>query len=72
MAVLVTDTTTRLVDPATLDPVTGRLDRATLEGYLAAFDLWGGPAVDNADPKPVTRTRDLFGNEIGRVHLIES
>lgn len=34
MAALVTDTTIRLADAATLDSVTGRLDRAAVEGYL--------------------------------------
>lgn len=71
MAVLVTDKTIRLADPTTLDPVTGRLDRAVAEGYLAALDLWVGPPLDNADRKTVTRTRDTFGNDIGRAHMIE-
>lgn len=71
MAVLVTDTTIRLADAATLDPVTGRLDRAAVEGYLAALDLWVGPPLDGADRKPVKRPRDLSGNEIGRAHRIE-
>lgn len=71
MAVLVTDTTIRLADAATLDPVTGRLDRAAVEGYLAALDLWVGPPLDGADRKSVKRTLDLFGNEIGRAHPIE-
>lgn len=70
IAVLVTDTTIRLADAATLDPVTGRLDRAAVEGYLAALDLWIGPPLDGADRKPVKRTRDLFGNEIGRAHRV--
>lgn len=71
MAVLVTDTTIRLADVATLDPVTGRLDRAAVEGYLAALDLWIGPPLDGADREPVKWPRDLFGNEIGRAHRIE-
>lgn len=71
MAVLVTDTTIRLADAATLDPVTGRLDRAAVEGYLAALDLWVGPPLDGVDRKPVKRPRDLSGNEIGRAHRIE-
>ncbi|PPF74918.1 hypothetical protein [Pseudoclavibacter sp. Z016] len=71
MAVLVTDATIRIADAATLDPVTGRLDRAAAEGYLAALDLWIGPPLDGADRKPVKRTQDLFGNETGRAHRIE-
>lgn len=71
MAILVTDTTIRLADPTTLDPVTGRLDRAVAEGYLAALDLWVGPPLDNVDRESVMRTRDMFGNEVGRAHMIE-
>ncbi|PPF38519.1 hypothetical protein [Pseudoclavibacter sp. AY1H1] len=71
MAVLVTDTTIRLADAVTLDPVTGRLDRAAVEGYQAALDRWVGPPLDGGDRKPVKRTRDLSGNEIGRAHRIE-
>ncbi|PPG30778.1 hypothetical protein C5E10_11620 [Pseudoclavibacter sp. RFBG4] len=71
LAVLVTDTTIRIADAATLDPVTGRLDRAAVEGYLAALDLWIGPPLDKADRKSARRTRDMFGNEIGRAHHIE-
>ncbi|WP_068494671.1 hypothetical protein [Pseudoclavibacter helvolus] len=71
MAILVTDTTIRLAGPTTLDPVTARLDCAVAEGYLAALDLWVGPPLDNVDRESVTRTRDMFGNEVGRAHMIE-
>lgn len=71
MAALVTDTTIRLADADTLGAVSGRLDRAAVEGYLVALDLWVGPPLDGTDRKPVRRTRDMFGNEIRRAHRIE-
>ncbi len=71
MAALVTDTTIRLADADTLDSVSGRLDRAAVEGYLSALDLWVGPPLDGTDRKPVRWTRDTFGIEIRRAHRIE-